>query len=1244
MRSRKKLWLGLALAWTVATLGCSKPTSVSVALNISSATIIIGQQVQFTATVTGSTNTSVNWTVNGVAGGNATVGLIGATTGLYTAPAVVPSPVNVTVAATSQADSSASASATVTISSGITVTISPSSATLGTNETSPFFATVTGTTTANCAALNLTPAQCTAVTWEVCSAFTAATATAAATCTSSSSVGTIASTTGLYTAPSSIPSASVIIVATSVADKTVTGTGGVEIINAVDPTVSAVSPSTAPQGGLFQDIYLTGTHFISTTSVLLSISTPNLQLTNVPVATPCTEGNTNTSTGCFSLPNGSVVSQGSSSTLSIESTTMRVRLPDFMLAGQPALPNTSYPISVSVVRQNGVPQTCPTQSQCQVTVTPVRPAIVGPSPDSTPQGGGSALNFNINGGYYGTSANPTVTALYNGQVRSASITSSTRQIGVTIGGSLNGSDFSTPGLYPVTLQNNTQQQYVASTNLAVRPAYGPPATTQSTLGAPTTLTVGTQPSAVAINRATGIAVVANQSSNDVTLIDMTQNPPKVVVPSICTETVGDTGPCGAADASSPKTGPTGVAVDYVLNVALVANNASNSISEIDLAQHKVIAIIPTAQNPYEPSQQPYSVGTNSTTGQGIVVYQSTNSAGLICLTASACPYTQSAVPPITLPAITGIVTASTGPAAQVEVEPHSNWAVITPGGLGTLTLADLGRQTQDIIVSVTRTSGTVTITTSAGGTVNPGLPSTPTGLQVNQPVLITGMPDSSLNGTFTVASIVSANSYTFTQSAQSKSQTPPKDTSCSLNTSNPPRLVCTGFPAATANIYDNYSSPIATLSVPISITGIAINSETQKAILTDPTNTGASVYVFNLLDQTSSAFGVSPLGYSAAAFNPLTNTALVLNSTQSTSALIDPTIPAPVPLSTSLPSGNKPVAADIDPGTNQAIIVNQADGTATIYSLGAVRPLQITDVSPNVFTIATSLTAPANPSDQTLTIVGKGFTGSSTARLNGISLSTLSVSDREMMVQVPRSMISSPSILSLELFNSPNFSNSEDVNVIETVDVTGGGCTQPAPAGVAFDPQNNLIVASLSGCNTLAIINLTTGTGQTVSVGSFPTGVAVMPSLHLAAVANEGSSNVSIVDTLAASVTQTESTSSGPVGVAMDQNTQEVAVACSTAGVINLFNAVTPGSVASIAVDQFPVSVAIDPLDNLVASANAEGNDVAIVDELGSSATVEITGLEEPTNVVYDPSADEFLVSSSLSNQFYVIKALTNQG
>ncbi len=1244
MKSRK-LWFVLALAWTAVTLGCSSPTTVSVTISPATGTVLIANQAQFTATVTGSTNTAVNWcvvvTTNGkssctaatasTASGDAVVGTIN-TNGLYTAPALIPNPNSVTVTATAAASSAATSSATLTIASGIAVTVSPGSVTLGSNETFSFTAVVTGTTAAECAALNLTVAKCTSVTWEVCSAFTAATATTAASCTTPSpnDLGSIALTMGLYTAPGAVPTTSIIVVATSVADTTVAGVAGVEVISAVDPTVSSVSPSTAPQGGLFQDIYLTGTHFISTTSVLIN---------GVVVSTPCTEGNANVTTGCFTLPNFNVSILGSSTPGTIESTSMQVRLPDFMLSNQPAPPNTTYALSISVERQGGIPQTCPTLSQCQVVVTPVRPAIVGPTPDSTPQGGTSALNFNINGGYFGTPSNPTITALYNNQPRGASITSSTRQLGVTIGGSLNGSDFSTPGLYPVTLRNTTQPQLVASTNLAVRPAYGPPAATQSSVGTANTLTLGTQPSAVAINHATGIAVVANQGSNDVTLIDMTQNPPAVVLPSLCTETVGDTGPCGAADASSPKTGPVGVAVDYLLNMALVANGTSDTITVIDLSQHKVTAILPALNN-QGAALRPISIGVNSVTGQGIVVYASTNAAGIICLTQAACP---NSPPPF--PAITGIVTVATGPGSSVAIEPRLNWAVITPGGVGSLTIANLGQKTQDIITSVSRKSGTVTITTSAGGSFNPGLPSTPTALQVHQPVLITGIPDTTdtpannLNGIFTVSSVLSANSYTFTQSG------PPPDMSCSLNAAS--NFLMCGTLQATANSYDNYSGPVATMSVSQSITGVAINTETQDAVLTDPLSSSASVYILNLLDQTTSAFGL-PVGASAAAFNPLTNTALVLNSTQSTAALVDPTIPSQVPLPGALSTGKTPIAADIDPGTNEAIVVNQADGTATVFSLGTLRTLQITDISPRAYTINASLTAPAVATDQTLTIVGKDFVAGSVARMDGIPLQTLSVSPngREMTVNVPAAMISTPHILALDVFNQgspPAVSNAEDFTVLETVDVTGPTCSQPAPAGVALDQQNNLVVASLSGCNTLAIVNLSTGTGQTVAVGAFPTGVAVMPSLHLAAVANEGSSNVSIVDTLADSVTQTEGTAAGPVGVAVDQNTHEVAVACSLSGTINIFNAVTPGAAVSELAGEFPVSVAIDPLDNLVASANAQGGDVSIVDETGSTFTVTVSGMEGPTSVVYDPSGDEFLVSSSLSNQFFAIAALTQQ-
>jgi hypothetical protein len=78
------------------------PASVSVALNASQG---------FTATGPG---TPVNWSVNGVAGGNGTVGTITAGGG-YIAPAGLPSPSSITITATSQADATKTSHSTVTV-------------------------------------------------------------------------------------------------------------------------------------------------------------------------------------------------------------------------------------------------------------------------------------------------------------------------------------------------------------------------------------------------------------------------------------------------------------------------------------------------------------------------------------------------------------------------------------------------------------------------------------------------------------------------------------------------------------------------------------------------------------------------------------------------------------------------------------------------------------------------------------------------------------------------------------------------------------------------------------------------------------------------------------------------------------------------------------------------------------------------------------------------------------------------
>ena len=97
--------------------------TVTVSLNLISATVDVFGTKQFSANVTGTTNTTVTWQVNGVNGGSRTTGFVSGS-GLYVAPSGVPTKsdgsggvvlATVTVTAVSQADATASGSAVVTI-------------------------------------------------------------------------------------------------------------------------------------------------------------------------------------------------------------------------------------------------------------------------------------------------------------------------------------------------------------------------------------------------------------------------------------------------------------------------------------------------------------------------------------------------------------------------------------------------------------------------------------------------------------------------------------------------------------------------------------------------------------------------------------------------------------------------------------------------------------------------------------------------------------------------------------------------------------------------------------------------------------------------------------------------------------------------------------------------------------------------------------------------------------------------
>jgi hypothetical protein len=202
------------------------PQNVAVQITPANASAVLGATVNFEAYVTGATNTTVTWSVNGVAGGNAQSGTISAS-GQYTAPPTMPAVASVTVTATSVADATASDSASVTITSDIVVGISPQAAGIALGAQQAFTAHITSSGKPS-----------TAVNWSVNSVSGG-----------DAAVGTIVSNgadSAMYTAPQTLPSSpTVSVTATSAADPTKSASASVGIgctsVNGISPTSSTVA-------------------------------------------------------------------------------------------------------------------------------------------------------------------------------------------------------------------------------------------------------------------------------------------------------------------------------------------------------------------------------------------------------------------------------------------------------------------------------------------------------------------------------------------------------------------------------------------------------------------------------------------------------------------------------------------------------------------------------------------------------------------------------------------------------------------------------------------------------------------------------------------------------------------------------------------------------------------------------------------------------------------------------------------
>ena len=95
-------------------------SGVTVIVSPATANVRAGATQPFSAAVSGNSNTSVTWQVNGVANGSAATGTINSS-GAYTAPASIPSSNTVTISAVSMADANATSSSDVTLQNPLPV-------------------------------------------------------------------------------------------------------------------------------------------------------------------------------------------------------------------------------------------------------------------------------------------------------------------------------------------------------------------------------------------------------------------------------------------------------------------------------------------------------------------------------------------------------------------------------------------------------------------------------------------------------------------------------------------------------------------------------------------------------------------------------------------------------------------------------------------------------------------------------------------------------------------------------------------------------------------------------------------------------------------------------------------------------------------------------------------------------------------------------------------------------------------
>jgi trimeric autotransporter adhesin len=953
-----------------------------------------------------------------------------------------------------------------------------------------------------------------------------------------------------YTAPPTTTTATV--TATSSADPSQSADTSVTVSSGADPALASIDPTTAQQGSVGQDIYLKGANFFTTSRILVN---------GTPVPTTW-----------------------------ISTDLMRTTIPSNLLSQAGSL-------SIVVERQNGDLSPAATLS-----VSAMRPSVVASSPDSvitTSAGFGVSLT----GGFF----SPGVTsATFDGfpgtgtGVGMANTFSSSRQMTAQIPAN----SLTTPGLYPLVVENSGLTAGAPSTsaaNIAVTPAAG------SLLTSPTaTIPVGTSPSAIAVDEADGLAVVANMGANSVSIINLATNA------VVTTVEVGKA--------------PTGIAVDGDLsaitpsplhNIAVVVNSGDSTLSTIDLVTDAVTATVPLPVLPQPqpglPSPAYYAIGINPATHRGVVAASSTNVAAAFDVSSGtpAPPPGQSAIP-----LIGGSNTNyGTGPTPAVAVDPRLNWAIVTAGGGGipVVNFVDLGRDPagadpgrQASVVAVLGLSGEaqgvgintethqVLLTTPTLGNFTTfslldqsvsTIPFTNQNVIVNQPgyvaAAVSALPNIgvAVNANGNVAAILDLENDLVieqvtvgngpdavaidpaTNEALVANQT---DGTVSILSLGPVRSIAAGGSAATPQI--TLASPgigyVSTSPLTLSVNGGGFASGAQVYLDGTPLPSVVNATGRQITATVPASMLASARRYSVYVENP--GQAVISN-------IEDLTIVQSVPV------GAQPFGVAIDTDCDVAAVTNSGDNTVSVVAL----------------------TANAAPPGKTC--VNAGAVGT--------------VGPPIPVGTKPEGIAIDP-LLGLAVVANNGGGNASVVDLTETnppapVDLSCGSCTQVTGVGMNLDTG----------------VAYVTGLGSATQSNPTPAGILGSISLPTNGVPSGASSGGSIPDLDAI-----------PQAVAVDPYLDDlgIAVGGQSINTVDIYSLQQPGQIKRPSGFNLPLGVIFDPVNQVFVAANSLQNNVGFVDPASGIASFAEVGMN-PTALDYNYQASTLVTTNNQSQTMSIL-------